>query len=105
MGLLRLQLLLQKDPLMVRRIIEPGEFLVAELRIELRPLKRKCVEKRGMAAELNAMPLRLGEQPLPDAAPAQILMHPEQVHEQPSGIAITDQPRTDGPGIVAHEET
>src|SRR5437764_994429 len=107
MALLRFQLLLQKDPLVVRRVIEPAEFLVAELRIKVRPLKRKRVEKRGVAAERDRMPLRLGQESLANAAPAQRLLYPEQVHEQPSGIAIADEPGPDRSRdfgvLLAHE--
>src|SRR3954451_6680701 len=48
-----------------------------------------------MAAEGAALPLGFGDQPGADPAAAQILMHPKQVHEQPAGIAVSDQAGAD----------
>src|SRR5438105_9662656 len=89
------QSLSEEDPLMVRRIVEARKFLVAELRIEIRALKRERVEKGGVTAEFASVPLGPLKQPLADAAAAQILMHPQQVDEQPAGIAMADEPGAD----------
>src|SRR5947207_8298007 len=101
------QSLAEEDPLMVRWIVEPREFLVAELRIKIRALKRERVEKGGVTTEFASVPLGLLKQPLADAAAAQILMHPQQVDEQPAGIAMGDEPGADRPreyGTVLAQE-
>lgn len=98
----------QEDALVARRIIEPGEFLVAEFRIEIRPLKREGVEPGRMTAEFERVPLGFRQQNLADPAPPQRGVDPEQVDEQPSGIAIADQSRLDRPRdfgtLVAHKD-
>src|SRR5436305_13790650 len=91
------QSLAEEDPLMVRRIVEPREFLVAELRIKIRALKRERVEKGGVTTEFASVPLGLLKQPLADAAAAQILMHPHQLDEQRTGISIADDLAADAP--------
>jgi hypothetical protein len=52
-------------------------------------------------------PTSASEQPLADAAAAQILMHPQQVDEQPAGIATrwagADRPREYGT-VLAQED-
>src|ERR1051325_4539013 len=102
------QSLSEEDALMVRRIVEPGEFLVTEFRIEIRPLKRKRVEKGGVTAKFEAVPLGFRQQPLADAAAPQILVHPQQIDEQPAGIAIPDDPGPDrcreGGTVVAQKD-
>src|SRR5437763_16415019 len=85
------QSLSEEDPLMVRRIVEPREFLVAELRIENRPLKRERVEKGGVTTEFASVPLGILKQPLADAAAAPMLMHPQQVDEQTYCITMADE--------------
>src|SRR5205823_11771618 len=82
------QSLSEEDPLMVRRIVEPREFLVAELRIKIRPLKPERVEKGGVTTEFASVPPGLLKQPLADAPAAQILMHPRPVDDHPAAIAM-----------------
>jgi len=98
--------LAKKDPLVLRRIVEPDKFDITEPRIELRPLEGEGIDKRRMAAELAGMPLGLGHQPVPDPLSAQLGLDPQQRHEQSAGVAIADQPgadRTLGLGAIADE--
>src|SRR5438045_2577642 len=75
---------------------------------EIPPLERKRVEPGRMAAEFECVALGFGQQSLSDATSPQRGMHPEQVHEQPSGIAAADQPGLDRARIfrafVTHED-
>src|SRR5205814_3171985 len=89
--------------MVVWRIIEPGVFAVAELRVELRPLECEGIDKGGVAPEVAAMPLGFRHQAAPDPDPAQIGLHPQQCDEQPARIAIADQPGPDRVDLVTNE--
>src|SRR5207248_1358679 len=103
MASLRVELFSEEDPLMLRRVVQPGKLGIAELRVELGRLEREGVEPGGMAAERERMPFGIRDQAAADPAPAQIRMHPKQVHEQPAGVAIADQAGPDRCCAVADE--
>src|SRR5579864_8250791 len=73
------ELLLEEDALVARRVVEPGEFLVAEPRIEFRSLERERIDPGRVAAELSAVALGRGDQAAADAGAAQFGMHPQQI--------------------------
>src|SRR5438046_6413450 len=89
------QLLAEEYPRVSGRDIEASKFPVAELRIEIRRLKRKRIEPRRVAAEVERPTLRLGHQPTANPAPAQIPMHPKIFDEQPAGIDVADHTGAD----------
>ena len=56
-----------------------------------------------MASKRDRASFGLGDQPAANAAAPQLLMHPEQIDEQPAGVEVPDQPGADRTRIVAHE--
>src|SRR5438046_1039630 len=89
------QRLAEEDARVSGRDVEAGKFPVAELRIEIRRLKRKRVEPGRVAAEIERPALRLGHQATANPAPAQIPMHPKIFDEQPAGVDVADQTGAD----------
>jgi hypothetical protein len=77
----RAQPLSQEMPLVVRRIVEPSELLVAELLVEAGRLKAERVDPGGVTAAVARLGFRPGHQLAADTAPAQILGNPEVSNE------------------------
>src|SRR5215470_5396060 len=105
MGSLRPELLAEEDPLMVGRVVEPGELAIAELRVELGPLERKSVDPGGMTSEQESPPLGVRHQAAADAAAPQFGRDPQIFDEQPASIDMADQPGPDFGGRAADKQT
>ena len=82
-------------PLVVRRIVEPSELLIAELLVEAGRLKAERVDPGGMTAAIARAGFRSSHQLASDAAPAQTLGDPQIFYEQPSAISLAGETGND----------
>src|SRR5439155_19788005 len=79
----------------VRRVIEPSKFLVAELLVETGRLKAERVEPSRVTAAVARAGFCPSHQLAPDAAAAQLLGDPEIPYEEPPAISLAGEPRND----------
>jgi hypothetical protein len=91
-------------PLVVRRVVEPSELLVAKLLVETGRLKAERVEPGGVSAAVARTGFRPRHQLASDPAPAQILGDPEVSDEEPPAISLPGETGNDR-FLIADENT
>jgi hypothetical protein len=84
----------------VGRVVEPSEFLIAEVLVETGRLKTERVEPGGVTAAVTRAGFRPGHQLASNPAPAQILGDPQIFYEEPSAISLPGETR-DHPSVVS----
>src|SRR5580693_977460 len=85
------QPLLHKMPVVVGRVVEPPELLIAQLFIEAACLKAERIEPCRVTATLAGADFRPIHQLAPDASTAQFIGYPKVSYEQPPAIGFTRQ--------------
>jgi hypothetical protein len=80
-------------PLVVRRVVEPSELLVAELLVEAGRLKAECVDPSGVTAAVARAGFRPNHELAVDPATAQPLGDPQIFYEEPSAVRLAGQTR------------